>query len=854
MRRLAQVLICSASLVLLASGGTACARFDAQGGLFSILFADQLFGGGPNALVLTESGTGTSVNEGSGTDSYTLALQSAPRADVTVNIAFDNTQLSLNGATASPISLTFTSANWNTVQTVTVSAVDDSIKEGPLTSDLTHASASTDTNAAGLTQAVSVSITDNDVPGVTVTETGGSTTVGETSGTDSYDVVLNSRPNNTVTIDITFDDTQVTVNGSGTSPATINFNPSNWSTPQTITVAAVDDSIAEGTHNATLTHTATSSDADYSGITINSVTVAVTDNDTPGVTITESGGNTAVTEAGATDAYDVVLNRAPTANVTVRIAFDPTQVTVNGSGTSPVDLTFTPANWNAAQIVTVAAVDDGLIEAAPHNSTITHMTLSTAGNYDALTVNSVTVGITDNDAPGVTITESGGNTAISEAGATDTYDVVLTAAPTANVTVRITFDPTQVTVNGSGTSPADLIFTPANWNTAQTVTVAAVDDGTDEHNHTSVITHTTLSGDGDFAGLTVNSVTATITDNDWKDANCTAKRRLTFDNSAQATTLTNFPVLVKLDSTRINYGSTAQNQIRFLDDAGNQLPHEIEEYNAAGTSYMWVRVPSISASSSTEYMWMYYNCTDTVTENAAGVWTSSYSAVWHLNDAVTDNSAVANAHPDSSGNAEDLDQTNNGPGTGKISGAQVFDGASDYLVHGTVSALNLTGSLTLSAWINPAVNMTGWNRIIEKTYLTSYYLGFTNGQTNRISFYLNNQQVLQTADNAVSNGVWSHVVLVHDNTIASPATNTWLYINGALAVTGSYNNGAFGNTTSAVSVGADSGGGSAFQGSIDEVRVISAVRSADWVAAQYFNMSDALNATGEFITYSAELN
>ena len=76
------------------------------------------------------------------------------------------------------------------------------------------------------------------------------------------------------------------------------FTPANALTPQPVNVTAVDDAVVEGPHISTITHAAASSDTNYNGITINNVVANVTDNDTVGVTIAESGGTTDVTEGG----------------------------------------------------------------------------------------------------------------------------------------------------------------------------------------------------------------------------------------------------------------------------------------------------------------------------------------------------------------------------------------------------------------------------------------------------------------------------------------------------------------------------------------------------------------------------
>ncbi|MEG4499725.1 calcium-binding protein, partial [Microcoleus sp. F10B5] len=110
---------------------------------------------------------------------------------------------------------------------------------------------------------------------------------------------------------------------------------------------------------------------------------------TPAVIFLEPLGSTDVLESLGSDIYKVRLNTQPTANVTVAITPE-TQVTVS----LPV-LTFTPANWNVAQTVTVTAVDDALVE-GDRVSPISHATSSTDTLYNNL-VAPLTVNISDND-------------------------------------------------------------------------------------------------------------------------------------------------------------------------------------------------------------------------------------------------------------------------------------------------------------------------------------------------------------------------------------------------------------------------------------------------------------------------
>ncbi|MHC5115041.1 MAG: DUF2341 domain-containing protein, partial [Planctomycetota bacterium] len=132
----------------------------------------------------------------------------------------------------------------------------------------------------------------------------------------------------------------------------------------------------------------------------------------------------------------------------------------------------------------------------------------------------------------------------------------------------------------------------------------------------------------------------------WGNGAWTERSTLTFDNSGQTENLTDFPVLVKLDSGNIDYAKTqnAGQDLRFVDsDETTELDFEIEEWNEAGTSYVWVKVPQIDGSSSTDFIYMYYGNTGASDgQDAAGTWNSGYEAVLHLHDDFLDSTSHNN--------------------------------------------------------------------------------------------------------------------------------------------------------------------------------------------------------------------
>jgi len=110
--------------------------------------------------------------------------------------------------------------------------------------------------------------------------------------------------------------------------------------------------------------------------------------------------------------------------------------------------------------------------------------------------------------PFTSLIESDSSTTVTESGITDTYTLALGTQPTADVVVSVT-GTDQIMV-----SPVALTFTQQNWDVPQTVTVSAVDDSVDEGDHTAVITHSAVSADTGYNGLSVADVTVSITDDD----------------------------------------------------------------------------------------------------------------------------------------------------------------------------------------------------------------------------------------------------------------------------------------------------------------------------------------------------
>ena len=125
-------------------------------------------------FTVAESGGGTSVSETGTTDTFTVVLTNQPNSNVVIDVSSGDT----DEATVSPSSLTFTTGNWNSAQTVTVTGVSDNAVDGNQNTTITVSvnDGSSDNNFDPLNDQT-ITATTTDPWGFTVTQSGGSTSV-----------------------------------------------------------------------------------------------------------------------------------------------------------------------------------------------------------------------------------------------------------------------------------------------------------------------------------------------------------------------------------------------------------------------------------------------------------------------------------------------------------------------------------------------------------------------------------------------------------------------------------------------------------------------------------------------------
>jgi hypothetical protein len=333
--------------------------------------------------------------------------------------------------------------------------------------------------------------------------------------------------------------------------------------------------------------------------------------------------------------------------------------------------------------------------------------------------------------------------------------------------------------------------------------------------------------------------------------------RIAFSGYTNGVSLVDFPALVRL-STNIpgfSYGQFASPSngadLRFTSSSGREIPFQIDEWNPAGESEVWVQVPAIT--SATDCITAYWgNPADSAMQswNTNGeVWTTlngsnDFLLVYHLSQSEFPFADSALDYPAYSGVAPVL--TN-----GMIGHGSAFNASSQFLNAGLVK----TGkTFTLSAWVNiaPAAmseqtiwcnKQGGWNTAGFDFYVNSW-------QTNDGVIYFDSADGVggnvspRTVAHAVSFGQW-HLLTgtmdgvngaVHvyvdgvDQTIATGVDTEFQVTNYARC--GALLTGAPGAT-----------GSSYFDGSMDEARIESGVRPPAGVWASWATVADSGFAT-----------
>jgi hypothetical protein len=302
--------------------------------------------------------------------------------------------------------------------------------------------------------------------------------------------------------------------------------------------------------------------------------------------------------------------------------------------------------------------------------------------------------------------------------------------------------------------------------------------------------------------------------------------------------LTDFPILVKLiDNTDwdSSHALASGNDLRFTASDGTTLLKYEREYHTnadAGTSYYWVKVPTVYYDADT-IIYMYYgNAAAADGADPTNVWDANFSYVLHMSDLTTsslNDSTANNRDGAKKGANEPLESS-----TAQIYESQYYDESGDYI--------NVTRDITdyysIEMWVNPSVPTSNYPSLSSATtnkYCANIYFNDVNNNLNGVAHNANNAV---TTANTVAEGSWYYVCYTVNDKVNK------IYLNANAAVSSTEANSP--ENDNVHTYGRRDNTERYFKGYLDELRVSESVRTAEWIKASYYSGSDQL------ISYGAE--
>jgi len=235
-------------------------------------------------------------------------------------------------------------------------------------------------------------------------------------------------------------------------------------------VQAPDDDAFEGLRTVVLSHALLSDAAAVQNVLVGNIEIAVQDDDKADVLVAGNITQLEVVEGGSAVTVDLVLSREPLAGEIVTVT---PSLSKDGDFTyNQVSFTFDVSNWNVPQQLILTAFDDTLDENRERETIKLSVTSNQVGSeFSSAIPVEIDIAVVDNDKGSVIVTETNGGTIVSE-GASDTYELILSKAPTHDVTVSVLTDG-QTTASSTdlrwNADDKTITFNAANWNTKAVV-------------------------------------------------------------------------------------------------------------------------------------------------------------------------------------------------------------------------------------------------------------------------------------------------------------------------------------------------------------------------------------------------
>jgi len=320
----------------------------------------------------------------------------------------------------------------------------------------------------------------------------------------------------------------------------------------------------------------------------------------------------------------------------------------------------------------------------------------------------------------------------------------------------------------------------------------------------------------------------------WWNTSFDKCRNITISNVGSED-FTNFPAYINIpyDSDILSDYSDLRFVNTLCDNGGTELDYEIENYTSSN-AHIWVRIDSLLTAGKTISIYYDNNTAIESGENPTDVWDSYYNGVWHLRE---DPSGSAPQMKDSTSNNIDLSSIGGMDSSdsveGKIGKALDFDGSDDAVEKSTVDFGALT-AFSVSGWIKGrdlATNINQfWGHAETMDYSGEWYMNYNSCASGKIyfGFWSSAGRTDWCQEHSFSSDTWYMVTFTFDGSYMR------IYIDDGSTVYSNFLSASIGALSKYMRI-SRSGNAAAdwFDGIIDEVRVSSIARSADWINQTY---------------------
>lgn len=342
----------------------------------------------------------------------------------------------------------------------------------------------------------------------------------------------------------------------------------------------------------------------------------------------------------------------------------------------------------------------------------------------------------------------------------------------------------------------------------------------------------------------------------WFDTRWGFRQGITLTISSSASNITNLQTLITVNTSALISASKLQSScqdLRFTSSAGIPLPYYIDSGCNTTTTKVWVQVDFVPKNTTTYLLYMYYgNSVAAAGSDQSTLYNfnllNGLVGYWTMNDTSWVNDCSTATITDSSvnNNKGRSCSASTGPTTpvaGNFSTAISLNGTNQYIsVPNSTPLQNITGDMTVSAWLKPGATQNTNTDILSKHSPGGFLIEQNTSTANQYYFAWDTTgssgyTCLTTYFNLTAS-VWQHLVISKSGAVAS------YFINGTLVGSCTGTSGTIVNNTLPMMIGNwafNVSGGRVWNGLYDDFRIYNRALSASEITQLY-------NYTGSILT------